>query len=93
MNELPRRRTDGAYIIDTQSQLARLQCAAQPPKLLKRGEAHFEKQFRYLTKAELPFAYRTEPEGRYLYVLPDALTVRDLEARLSGVLLSALVLG
>ena len=83
LNELPRRRTDGAYIIDTQNQLARLQCAAQAPKLVKRGEAHFEKQFRYHTRAELPFAYRTEPEGRFLYVLPDALTVRH--PRVSGV--------
>jgi uncharacterized protein len=83
LNELPRRRTDGAYIIDTQNQLARMQAAPQPPRLLKRGgeeggRSSYEKQFRYTTRAELPFAYRTEPEGRYLYVLPDALTVRCL---------------
>jgi uncharacterized protein YggU (UPF0235/DUF167 family) len=40
------------------------------------GEADFERQLRYHTAAGLPFAYRTEEGGRYVYILPDALTVR-----------------
>jgi len=40
----------------------------------RRAEGELEKQLRYHTAAGLPFAYRTEPEGRYLYILPDALT-------------------
>ena len=38
------------------------------------AEGELEKQLRYHTSAGLPFAYRAEPGGRYLYILPDALT-------------------
>ena len=39
------------------------------------AEASFEKQIRYSSASDLLFAYRTEEEGRFLYILPDALTV------------------
>ena len=50
----------------------------------RRGEGALEKQLRYHTAAGLPFAYRTEAGGRYLYVLPDALTSYSRGAAAGG---------
>jgi hypothetical protein len=36
LSELPRRRTDGAIIVDTEAYVVRLKAQLQPPKLVKR---------------------------------------------------------
>ena len=73
LSDLPRRRTDGALVLDTQACVARLRAEQQPAKLVQREDG-FERQYRYSTATDLLFAYRTEPGGRLLYILPNALT-------------------
>lgn len=47
-------------------------------KFLKRRSGAVEKQYR-LNVGKLPVAYRTEPEGRYLFILDNALTASVLD--------------
>jgi uncharacterized protein len=47
-------------------------------KLLRRRSGALEKQYR-INIGKLPIAYRTEPQGRYLYILDDALTTYSSE--------------
>lgn len=71
---LPRRRTDGAAVLDTARHVVRLLGKEEAVKYLRRGEGQLERQLRHTTAAGLVYAYRSEPEGRYVYLLPDALT-------------------
>lgn len=70
---LPRRRTDGAAVLDTERFLVRLKAAEGAAKAVRRGEGRFEPQYRYYC-GDLPVAYRTERGGRYVYLLENALT-------------------
>jgi len=52
-------------------------------KFLRRKSGAIEKQYRLQIDA-VPIAYRSEPNGRYLYVLDDALTTGNVGALLEG---------
>ncbi|KAL4419432.1 hypothetical protein ABPG77_006359 [Micractinium sp. CCAP 211/92] len=69
----PRRRTDHAIVLDTQAHLAKLYTSDGGTKLLRRRNGTVERQIR-LNAGKLPVAYRTEPEGRFIYILDNALT-------------------
>ena len=72
--KLPKRRTDGARVLDTEKYTVRLK--AQPEvkaKLIKREGGKLEKQYRYLM-GNLPVCYKSEPEGKYLYLIDGALS-------------------
>lgn len=69
----PRRRTDHALVLDTQAFLVKLYTTDGGAKLLRRKSGEVERQIRY-NVGKLPVAYRTEPDGRYLYILDNALT-------------------
>ena len=71
---LPRRRTDGAAVLDTARFVLRLMGKEEGVKYLRRGDGQLERQLRHATAAGLVYGYRTEPDGRYVYLLPDALT-------------------
>jgi uncharacterized protein YggU (UPF0235/DUF167 family) len=73
LNGAPRRRTDHSLVIDTAKHTARLYTADGGVKLLRRRSGAVEKQYRF-NVGKLPVGYRTDPEGRYLYILDDALT-------------------
>jgi hypothetical protein len=84
VDALPRRRADGAAILDTTRYTwrpfgeAKQGAAAPPPpttaaKLVRRADGSVERQFR-LCVGPLPFAYRSpDPSGELVYVLPDAV--------------------
>jgi uncharacterized protein YggU (UPF0235/DUF167 family) len=69
----PRRRADRALVVDTAAHAARLYAGDGGVKLIRRRGGMVEKQYR-LTLGPLPIGYRTEPDGRYLYIFDDALT-------------------
>lgn len=73
LSKAPRRRTDGSRVLDTNTYTAKLYTTDGGSKLIKRQTGSIEKQYRY-NIGKLPVAYRTEPEGRLLYVLEDAIT-------------------
>lgn len=73
LSKAPRRSTDHALVLDTQEYTVKLYTQDGGVKLLRRRSGAVERQLR-LNSGKLPVAYRTEPEGRYLYVLDDALT-------------------
>jgi uncharacterized protein YggU (UPF0235/DUF167 family) len=52
-------------------------------KFLKRKSGAIEKQYR-LQIGAVPIAYRSEPNGRYLYVLDNSLTTGNVGALLEG---------
>lgn len=78
LNTAPRRRTDHAIIIDTDKEIIKLSnhISDGGVKLIKRRNGDIERQYRLNIAGKLPFAYRTELQGRYLYVLDNALTTR-----------------
>ena len=47
-------------------------------KFLKRRAGAVEKQYRF-NVGKLPIAYKTQPEGKYLYVLDNALTTSSVD--------------
>lgn len=64
LTRAPRRKTDGAFQIDTQQHVAQLHHTQQGEEvLLKQDTGLLERQFRILV-GKLPFAYRSEPNGR-----------------------------
>lgn len=80
----PRRRTDHALVLDTQAHLVKLYTTDGGAKFIRRKSGSVERQFR-LNAGKLPVAYRTEPEGRYIYILDNALTTYTAdEAGLGG---------
>ena len=71
---LPKRRTDSARVLDTEKHVVRLKATrAEKAVLVKREGGKLEKQYRY-TCGELPVCYKSEPEGRYLYIIDGALS-------------------
>eukprot|EP00891_Asterochloris_glomerata_P007027 jgi/Astpho2/7027/fgenesh1_pg.00107_%23_70_t len=73
LNRAPKRRTDGARVIDTQKDKVQLYATDGGVKLLKRSNGDLERQYR-LNVGKLPVAYRNEPEARFLYIMDGALT-------------------
>lgn len=73
LSKAPRRRTDGSRVIDTRTFTAKLYTSDGGNKLIKRQSGAIEKQYRY-NIGKLPVAYRTEPDGRFLYILEDAVS-------------------
>jgi uncharacterized protein YggU (UPF0235/DUF167 family) len=69
----PRRRTDHSLVIDTSKYTAKLYTVDGGVKFLRRDSGTVEKQYR-VAVGKLPVGYRTEPEGRFLYIFDDALT-------------------
>lgn len=57
LRRAPRRRTDGASVIDTQVFTAKLYTSDGGAKLIRRPEGHIEKQYRQ-NLGKLPIAYR-----------------------------------
>ena len=74
LGNLPKRRTDGARVLYTEKYTVRLKAQAEvKAKLIKREGGKLEKQYRYLM-GDLPVCYRSEPEGKYLYLIDGALS-------------------
>lgn len=83
LNTAPRRRTDHALVIDTARHTAKLYTSDGGVKLLRRRGGAVEKQYR-VHVGKLPIGYRTEPEGRYLYILDNALTTYSADEGAGG---------
>ncbi len=79
----PRRNTDHSIVIDTSTFSVKLYAESCGVKFLRRKSGAIEKQYRLQIDA-VPIAYRSEPNGRYLYVLDDALTTGNVGALLEG---------
>ncbi|MEW5298740.1 MAG: hypothetical protein WDW36_001826 [Sanguina aurantia] len=73
IDKLPRRRTDAARIVDTEQHTLKLYSTNGGTKLIRRHDGRVERQLR-LAIGRLPIAYRTEPEGQYLYIMDNAVT-------------------
>lgn len=74
LSRLPKRRTDGARVLDTEKHTVRLKATPEPKAVLIRREGGaLEKQYRYVCGA-LPVCYKSEQEGRYLYIIDGALS-------------------
>lgn len=69
----PRRRTDRAHVIDLEQHTVKLYTADGGVVLLRRPDNRVERQHRY-NIGKLPVMYKSQPEGRFLYVFNDALT-------------------
>ncbi|KAL4537905.1 hypothetical protein Ndes2526B_g04238 [Nannochloris sp. 'desiccata'] len=78
LNTAPRRRTDHALVIDTTKYTAKLYTTDGGAKFLKRRSGTVERQYRF-NIGKLPIGYRTEPEGKYLYIFDDALTTLSVD--------------
>ena len=79
----PRRKTDHSIVIDTTTFSVKLYAESGGVKFLKRKSGAIEKQYR-LQIGAVPIAYRSEPNGRYLYVLDNALTTGNVGALVEG---------
>lgn len=73
LSKAPRRRTDGAIVLDTEFYTAKLYSTDGGCKLLRRGTGEFERQHR-VNMGKLPIAYRSEVGGRFLYIFKDSLS-------------------
>jgi hypothetical protein len=74
LGQLPKRKTDGARVLDTEKFTVRLKAEAEvKAKLIKRANGKLEKQYRY-TCGEVPVCYKSEQEGKYLYLIDGALS-------------------
>ena len=69
----PRRRTDRAHVIDLEKHTVKLYTTDGGVVLLRRPDNRVERQHRY-NVGKLPVMYKSDPEGRFLYVFNDALT-------------------
>jgi len=65
-------------VIDTHRHTIKLYATDGGTKFLKRRSGTVEKQYR-VNVGRLSVAYRTEPDGRYLYILDDAVTATMLD--------------
>uniref|UniRef100_A0A7S0RN43 STEEP1 domain-containing protein n=1 Tax=Chlamydomonas leiostraca TaxID=1034604 RepID=A0A7S0RN43_9CHLO len=83
IEKLPRRRTDGARIIDTEEHTVKLYTTDGGVKLIKRHNGNIERQYR-LNVGTLPVAYRCEKEGQFIYVLSDSVTTYVNQAVIMG---------
>lgn len=83
IQQLPRRKTDGAHILQNNERRYKVNAVGPTTKLIKR-QGGFERQYRYsCPKCLLPFLYETDSakrrSGLYSYVLHGAL--RDEKGR------------
>jgi len=73
LEKMPRRKTDRAYVIDTQINHVKLSVIPASVKYIRRGEGKCEKQFRY-NCGTLPVLYKAEEYGRYIYIMDNAVS-------------------
>ena len=74
LSQLPKRKTDNARVLDTEKYTVRLKAEPEVKAVLvKRDGGKLEKQYRYKC-GELPVCYKSEREGRYLYIIDGALS-------------------
>eukprot|EP00455_Lapot_gusevi_P021145 TRINITY_DN2223_c0_g1_i2.p1 TRINITY_DN2223_c0_g1~~TRINITY_DN2223_c0_g1_i2.p1 ORF type:complete len:148 (-),score=33.06 TRINITY_DN2223_c0_g1_i2:22-441(-) len=77
LENLPRRRTDGAYVLEEKKHTYKRLFASGAAKLVRR-EQGFEKQYRLICKScSLFISYRNvdlTQEAKYCYFLPNALS-------------------
>ncbi|CAG9461255.1 unnamed protein product [Pedinophyceae sp. YPF-701] len=73
LQSAPRRQSDNATVIDTSKCLCRTYLQDGGVKVIKLPEGKAEKHYR-LCVGQLPVAYRTEPNGKLLYVMDGALS-------------------
>lgn len=73
LDSMPLRQTDNSRVIDTSKHSVRMQGELSGAKLLKRPEGKVEKQYRY-SCGSLPVAYKSDPKGRYIYVMDGAVS-------------------
>mmetsp|Transcript_12257 Transcript_12257/g.29618 ORF Transcript_12257/g.29618 Transcript_12257/m.29618 type:complete len:330 (+) Transcript_12257:228-1217(+) len=74
LGQLPKRKTDNARVLDTEKYTVRLKAEPEvKAKLIKRANGKMEKQYRYIC-GELPVCYKSEQEGKYLYLIDGALS-------------------
>mmetsp|Transcript_23431 Transcript_23431/g.51441 ORF Transcript_23431/g.51441 Transcript_23431/m.51441 type:complete len:241 (-) Transcript_23431:392-1114(-) len=73
LGKMPKRRTDGSRIVDTQNHHVKLYTSDGGVKLIKRKDGKIERQHR-LNVGKLPVAYKSSEDGQYLYVLDNAVS-------------------
>ena len=72
--KLPKRKTDSARVLDTEKYTVRLKAVSDgKATMLRREGGKVERQYRYMC-GELPVCYKSEEEGRYLYIIDGALS-------------------
>lgn len=76
LDDLPMRRTDNARIVDTKGHVLSLHLEPGGTKLLRRRNGTIERQYRYHL-GRLPVAYKSQPDGRFLFVFDDAVECVD----------------
>ncbi|GIL70154.1 hypothetical protein Vretimale_3401 [Volvox reticuliferus] len=87
LKKMPRRRTDGAYVIDTDEHTVKLYTADGGVKFIKRQNGTVEKQYR-LNLGQLPIAYKSDLNSNLLYIMDGAVTTySNQNARRAGRLL------
>ncbi|KAG2494497.1 hypothetical protein HYH03_007266 [Edaphochlamys debaryana] len=87
LKKLPRRRTDGAFVLDTNEVTVKLYCTDAGVKYIKRPNGNIERQYRY-NLGQLPVAYKSDLNSPLLYVMDGAVTTfSNQNARRAGKLL------
>ncbi|PNW74719.1 hypothetical protein CHLRE_12g485750v5 [Chlamydomonas reinhardtii] len=87
LKKMPRRRTDGAYIVDTNEHTIKLYTTDGGLKYIKRQNGAIEKQYRQ-NLGQLPIAYKSDLTSPLLYILDNAVTTfSNQNARRAGKLL------
>jgi hypothetical protein len=79
IDTLPRRRTDGARILDKSQHVLKMYTTDGGCKLLRRSNGSIERQYR-LNLGVLPIAYTAEPGGNLVYILDKAVTSYQRDA-------------
>lgn len=75
LSDLPRRRTDGALVLERGSTVFKLNTKEMGSKVLKRAGGRYERQYRFACwNCGIFLGYRAEPseDARLTYLLPDA---------------------
>mmetsp|Transcript_7599 Transcript_7599/g.13149 ORF Transcript_7599/g.13149 Transcript_7599/m.13149 type:complete len:253 (-) Transcript_7599:610-1368(-) len=83
ISTLPRRRTDGARIVDTEEHTMKLYTTEGAVKLIKRHNGNIERQHRY-NVGMLHVCYKCDMESPYVYVLGDAVATYVNQAVITG---------
>ncbi|KAG1657191.1 hypothetical protein FOA52_003605 [Chlamydomonas sp. UWO 241] len=73
INNLPKRRTDGARVADMDKYTVKLYATDGGMKLIKRINGNIERQYR-LNVGKLPVAYKSEADGKLLYILDNSVS-------------------
>jgi len=93
---LPRRGSDGSYVLDTSRYVTRMYAVDGGEKYVRRGgdagSDVAERQLR-LHVGSLPVAYRTEEGGSLLYILKDALSSFSNESEQLEAMVPPCILG